>query len=103
MIWNLFRAMPVHPTVKNSQNQVNIYLKGLLALFQVSLHEKMGMSDDQRYPVKLCLIKYVHIFHFSLWFLYKSDLRISTAGKHWAKSSDLNTLKPMKTTIMIID
>ena len=93
MIWNLFRAMPVHPTVKNSQNQVNIYLKGLLALFQVSLYEKMGMSDAQRYPVKLCLIKYVlninvHIFQFSLWFLYKSDLRISTAGKHRAKLSD---------------
>ena len=88
MIWNLFRAMPVHPTVKNSQNQVNIYLKGLLALFQVTLHAKMGMSDDQEYHVKLCLIKYVHIFQFSLWFLYKSNLRISTAGKHRAKLSD---------------
>ena len=47
----------------------------------------MTMLDSQQYPSKLCLNKYVTFFiilksnYFLLWFLYKSDLRISTVGK----------------------
>jgi len=50
-----------------------------------------AMSDSQRYPCKLCLIKYeldINVYNFKSWlfsivvFLHKSDFRISTAEKH---------------------
>ena len=34
----------------------------------VTLHVKLAMSDLQRYPKQLCLIKYKLDFHVVLWF-----------------------------------
>ena len=50
---------------------------------KVTLHVKMGLPESQRFPHTLCLIKHeLDIYVYNLRFLYKSDLNISTAGKH---------------------
>ena len=52
----------------------------------MSLHEKIAMVDSQRFSLKFYLIKNVLGIrindHLQLRVLYKSDMRISTAGKH---------------------
>ena len=57
------------------------------------LHAKMAMPDLQRYPSKICLIKYeidIHVLYlqaiyFYLMFLRESDLRIPGLATHWNK------------------
>ena len=56
-----------------------LWFKGTVSDILSDLHAKMAIPDSQRYPSKLCLIKY-ELDYFQLWlFIYKSDLRISTA------------------------
>jgi len=37
---------------------LKLFLKGLSACIQVTLHAKMAMPDSQWYPLKRCLIKF---------------------------------------------
>ena len=57
----------------------------------------------KRWWIKYVLNINVYNFQFLLWFLNESHLGIYTAGKQLAKLSDLSTLNPLKTTILIID
>ena len=59
------------------------------------------MLDSQLYPFKHSLISSIRIRYqmfqilktdyFHLWFFYKKDFRISTAGKHKGVITELNT------------
>ena len=65
----------------------------------MTLHEQMELSDSQRYPEKLCLIKYEldnNFYNLKKMIIFKSDLRISAAGKHVA---ELKHFQARKTTI----
>ena len=57
----------------------------------------------KRWWIKYVLNINVYNFQFLLWFLNESHLCIYTAGKQLAKLSELSTLNPLKTTILIID
>ena len=54
----------------------------------MTFHAEMAMPDKQLYLLNLCLIKFELMFivkkaaYFPFGFLYKRDLRISTAEKH---------------------
>ena len=62
---------------------------GLCAKIPATLHAKIGNVQFTTVPLKVCLIKYeldINVYNLKtnyskLGFLYKSDLRISTAEK----------------------
>ena len=76
----------------------------ILKVFKGTHHVKMTLPDLQLKPLKLCLIKYeldFKVYHFEnalffyVFLLTKGTctMSISTAEKHTAELSDLNTFK----------
>ena len=69
----------------------------------MTLNAKMTMPDLQRYPWKLCLIKYeldINVFvSLNCLFLCKSDLRIACLYEAMEKLTEMITLRVRKTTV----
>ena len=65
----------------------------------------MAMPDLQRYPEKLCLLKYkiyisvICFCKFYLWVLCESDMRISCKKEAMEKLAEVNTFRVRKTTV----
>ena len=69
----------------------------------MTLNAKMTMPDLQRYPWKLCLIKYeldINVFvSLNCLFLCKSDLRIACLWEAMEKLTEMITIRVRKTTV----